>query len=138
PYSKSYLNKTLRKEDILLCMIGRFSEQKDQKTIINSLKYLPDNIKLILVGDGEKKNELKLLTQELGLTNRVIFMGVRNDIPKIYKTIDIPIISSNWEGFGLVAVEGMAAGKPIIASDVPGLFNIVNDYGLTFKKNNPR
>lgn len=133
-YRKNQLNNGLNEEDILLCMVGRFTEQKDQQTILKSLKYLPGFVKLMLIGEGKTKQELELIIQKLELNNRVFFMGIRNDIPQIYKTIDIPIVSSNWEGFGLVAVEGMAACKPVIASNVPGLSEIVNGYGLLFEK----
>lgn len=137
-YNKKDLHDDFTEETILLCMVGRFSEQKDQETIIRSLVYLPETIELVLVGDGDKKEDLIKLASEIGVRHRVKFLGVRNDIPKIYKTIDIVIVSSNWEGFGLVAVEGMAAGKPVIASDVPGLSEIVSGYGILFGNKNSK
>lgn len=70
----------------------------------------------------------------MGLEDRVHFLGIRDDVERILKTSDIIVLSSNWEGFGLAAVEGMAAGKPVIASNVPGLANVVSDAGLLFTK----
>lgn len=55
-------------------------------------------------------------------------------MPNILKAADAVVMSSHYEGFGLAAVEGMAAGKPVIASDVPGLADIVRDYGMLFPK----
>lgn len=120
----------------ILMQVSRFQAAKDQKTVIRALTLLPQRYKLLLVGDGETKKECEKLVQELSLQERVQFLGSRVDIPELLKTADIVIQSSHWEGFGLVAVEAMAAGKPIIASDVVGLRDIVSGYGLLFQKGN--
>lgn len=60
------------------------------------------------------------------------FLGLRSDVPRLLKSADIVVMSSHWEGFGLAAVEGMAACKPVVASNVPGLAEIVNGYGFLF------
>ena len=120
----------------ILMQVSRFQAAKDQKTVIRALTLLPQKYKLLLVGDGETKIECGNLVQELCLQERVQFLGSRVDIPELLKTADIVIQSSHWEGFGLVAVEAMAAGKPIIASDVVGLRDIVSGYGLLFQKGN--
>ena len=136
PLNRIILNDELTAKDILLCMVGSLSPQKDQSTIIRSLKHLDENVKLILVGDGPRKEEIKNLISDLGLIHRVFLLGNRRDVPNILKTIDIPIVSSKWEGFGLVAVEGMAAGKPLIASNISGLNSIVEGAGLLFEQGN--
>lgn len=120
----------------ILMQVSRFQAAKDQKTVIRALTLLPQRYKLLLVGDGETKIECENLVQELSLQERVQFLGSRVDIPELLKTADIVIQSSHWEGFGLVAVEAMAAAKPIIASDVVGLKDIVSGYGLLFQKGN--
>jgi glycosyltransferase involved in cell wall biosynthesis len=120
----------------ILLQVSRFQEQKDQKTVIRALKLLPVQYTLLLVGDGELRGDCESLVVELALSKRVKFLGVRMDVPELIKTADIVIQSSHWEGFGLTAVEGMAAGKPVIASNVPGLSNIVSDAGLLFEKGN--
>ena len=119
-------------ETFNLLMVSRFSQQKDQDTIIRSLTYLPHEITLILAGDGERRGELEKLVKKLELKDRVKFLGVRNDIPNIMKSSDIVIVSSHWEGFGLVAIEGMASCRPVIASKVAGLSEVVGDNGLLF------
>ena len=119
----------------ILCMVAGFRPQKDQDTIIRSLKYLDkDKYELWLVGDGERKNDLLSLVESEGVRDSVIFWGIRTDIPEILKTSDIIIMSSHYEGFGLAAVEGMAAGKPIIASDVDGLSQVVDKAGFVFPR----
>lgn len=120
----------------LMIQVSRFSKQKDQKTAIRALKLLPINYCMLFVGDGETRFACTELVKELELESRVLFLGNRMDVPKLLKTSDIVIQSSNWEGFGLAAVEGMAAGKPVIASNVPGLSNIVSGAGLLFERGN--
>lgn len=132
PYSKSDLNSQFAEDTKLVCMVGRFTEAKDQATLIKAMKKIPDNVHLLLVGEGHLKEKNKELAIEIGVKGRVHFLGFRNDIPRILKTVDIFVLSSNWEGFGIAAVEGMAAGKPVIASDVPGLREIVKGAGLLF------
>ena len=124
------------KEAIILVQVSRFQAAKDQKTVIRALALLPQKYKLLLVGDGETKIECENLVQALSLQERVRFLGSRVDIPELLKTATVVIQSSHWEGFGLVAVEAMAAAKPIIASDVVGLKDIVSGYGLLFQKGN--
>ncbi|PIC77125.1 glycosyltransferase [Sporosarcina sp. P19] len=136
PYQIKEIDIKLCGHEKLICMVGRFSRQKDQATIIRSMKLLPNDIHLLLIGEGELKQENEDLSKSLGVANRVHFLGFRNDIDRILKTVDIVILSSHWEGFGLAAVEGMAAAKPVIASNVPGLSEVVEGAGLLFEKGN--
>lgn len=131
-YDKKILVKSLSENDIIITMASRFSEQKDQKTLIKAMKYLPDNYHLLLVGEGKLKKECEKIVNEMNLKERIHFLGFRKDIPEIFKTSDIIVQSSHWEGFGLTAVEAMASGTPIIASNVKGLSNIVKGAGLLF------
>ena len=121
----------------ILIQVSRFTEQKDQKTVIRALRKLPNDYALLLVGDGSLRPECEIFAKEIGVADRTYFLGVRMDVPTLLKSADISIQSSHWEGFGLVAVEGMAAGKPVIASDVPGLAEIVKGNGLLFKPGDP-
>lgn len=134
PYFKSEINEMLNEEKVLLCMVGRFSKQKDQATLIKAMKSLSKDVHLLLLGEGPLKAQNELLAKEIGLERRIHFLGFRNDVDRIYKTSDIVILSSKWEGFGLAAVEGMATGKPVIASDVTGLKEVVEGAGILFKK----
>lgn len=135
PYTKRMISGSFTEEDILLLHIATFNKHKDQRTAIKALKELPENIKLIFVGDGPLKADCENFTKELNLANRVIFLGNRTDVPRLLKTIDISILSTNGEGFSLVAIESMAAGIPFIGSDVPGMIN-VKDAGILFEKGN--
>lgn len=62
----------------------------------------------------------------------------RTDVSRLLKSVEISVVSSHWEGFGLAAVEGMAVGKPVIASNVEGLCGVVNGAGILFEKGNDK
>lgn len=118
--------------DFLLMMVAGFRYQKDQDTVIRAMKLLPDDVTLCLVGEGERRQACEELVREERLMDRVKFVGLRADVPNVLKTADVVVMSSHYEGFGLAAVEGMAAGKPVVASDVIGLGDIVKGYGCVF------
>ena len=119
-------------EDKILIQVSRFDFPKDQKTVIKSLKYLPHNVKLILVGEGKLKKESKTYVDVLGLNDRVAFLGFRRDIPELLKSSDIIVLSSHYEGLSLSSIEALASGRPLIASDAPGISNIVGNAGILF------
>lgn len=119
-------------DDILLLTVGSFTPQKNHKILIEALAHLPDRFKLILAGEGPLENEIRAQIKNLNLENRVVFLGFRRDIPEIMHTADILVIPSLWEGFGLIAVEAMACGLPIVASNVPGLAEVIGECGIKF------
>lgn len=122
----------MRKKSVVITMVAGFRGQKDHQTVIRAMSLLSDEYELLLVGDGEEKLNCEEMAKELDVESRVHFLGVRSDVAAILKTSDIVVVSSHWEGFGLVAVEGMAAGKPVIASDVEGLSEVVSGAGVLF------
>ena len=115
-------------------MVSAFREQKDQKTLIKAMKELPSDYVLELAGGGDERliDECKQLVHELQLDERVEFMGVRTDIPSLLAESDVVVLSSHYEGLSLSSLEGMASGKPFVASDVEGLRDIVSGYGVLF------
>lgn len=122
------------KDNCLLVMVGRFCAAKDQETIIRALTFLPENIVTVFVGGGENLERCKSLAVDLGVKERTKFLGVRGDVPNILKCCDIVIMSSFWEGLSLASVEGMASGKPTVASDVQGLREVVGNAGILFQQ----
>lgn len=117
-----------------ILMVSAFREQKDQKTLIRTMKELPSEYMLELAGGGEERliTECKLLVQELHLDERVKFLGVRIDIPALLNAANVVVLSSHYEGLSLSSLEGMASGRPFVASDVEGLRDIVGGYGVLF------
>ena len=126
----------LKNSDRLLVMIGRFHKQKDQDTILRALTKLPWEYKLLLIGEGSREEELKDLVTQLELTDRVQFLGIRTDVFSIIKMCDYGVLSSHWEGFGIVALEYMACGVPTIGSNVDGLREVICPKEALFEKEN--
>lgn len=127
----------LKKENVYpytLIMVSRFADSKDQKTVIRGMLQLPKEVHVIFVGDGENMAACKSYTKELGLTERVHFVGKQSNVASWIAKADIGVQSSNWEGFGLTAVELMAAGKPVVATNVEGLRQVVEGAGELFPK----
>ena len=120
-------------QDFVVTMVAAFRPQKDQDTLIRAFTHLEPNYRLQLVGGGQRGEELKALCRELGLEDRVQFLGVRMDVPDIMEQSDVIVLSSHWEGFGLAAVEGMASGRPMVATDGDGLRDIVGGAGVLFQ-----
>jgi len=128
----SELHPLISQESKILLQVSSFRYPKDQKTIIRALKMLDDSVVLVLVGDGPLKKECEEFAVQKGVSDRVFFLGIRMDISKILKTADIIILSSHHEGLSLSSIEGMASGKPFVASNAPGLGDIVKDAGVLF------
>ena len=128
-------NNTLLKETIsnkkVILQVSSFRDDKDQETLINAMSLLDKNYILLLAGVGKNLKKCKLLTQKLNLTDKVIFLGLRNEIGSIINLSDVCVLSSHVEGFGRSAVECMFMKKPTIGSNVPGLNEVIlNDHLL--------
>lgn len=114
-------------------MVAGFRDAKDQETVIRAIARLKDDkYELWLVGDGERRQAIEHCIVSEHVEDKVKLLGVRMDVPSIFKAADVVVMSSHWEGFGLAAVEGMAAHKPVISSDVNGLREVTEDYGILF------
>ena len=130
---RAFMGKPKERKGNNLIMVSRFHSSKDHLTVVRAMEKLPKNYTLTFVGEGETQEAVKREVLMLNLNDRVQFLGYSNSIPALLKRSDIAIQSSNFEGFGLSALEAMAAGTPIVASDVEGLANVVGDSGLLFK-----
>ena len=78
-----------------------------------------------IAGHGELEAQLKNRARALGLDERVRFLGFRADLPRLLGEADVFLSSSKWEGFGLSVVEAMAAGLPVVVSNIPGVAEVV-------------
>jgi len=134
PYTKPDLGLFAHSDQLLL-MAARMEAQKDHDTVIRTMKYLPDHFKLLLAGEGSRKEQLMNLAKEEGVEDRIYFLGNRSDILRIMKTVDFIVLSSHFEGLSLAALEALASGKPFIASNVEGL-DFIKGGGLLFEKEN--
>lgn len=120
----------LNPDDLVVGTVGRLDPIKDHETILKSaslvLKDLP-NTKFLIIGDGLLKKNLEELAFKLKINNDVIFLGERNDIPELLNVMDIFILSSLFEGNSKTLLEAMATGLPIIATNVGGNRELIED-----------
>jgi glycosyltransferase involved in cell wall biosynthesis len=118
-----------KKNCMVIGAIGRLTEQKDWITYIKAadevLKIFPDTVFLI-VGDGELRQFLCGLIQDLGLSRNILIVGHRPNVAEIYAAIDIFITTSVWEGLPYVILEAMWYRKPIVATNV-GYDDVITD-----------
>ena len=109
--------------------VGRLTAVKGQEVLIRAASELirrGERVFLVLLGGGELRRELEELSFRLGISEQVRFLGWRTDVARIMAACDIFCLPSRNEGMGKVLVEAMALGKPIVASDIGGIKNIVS------------
>lgn len=124
----------LNQEEKIVLYVGRFDIRKGIETLVRSCAKLKSNylppLKLVIVGgcshqraDGEERGRIEKIVQEVGLSQQTLFAGqIGHDcLPFYYAAADVCVIPSHYEPFGLVAIEAMACGTPVVASDVGGL-----------------
>lgn len=118
------------RETYQLGFLGRLSHYKDPLKFIDIVKEVKQknpNIKAVIVGDGELKESCKIKVKKLGLYENIDFKGfLKNPFP-IVKNINILVMPSKLEALGLSAIEAMALSKPVIASDIGGLSDFINE-----------
>ena len=130
----------------LLC-VGRLDPQKGHLTLLDSMARIlqrePD-ARLVLVGGAQQAEPdyvAALRTRAVAgdLVGKVVFAGERTDVPRLMAACDVFVLASEWEGFGLVLVEAMAAGKPVVATRVSGIPEVVLDRetGILVPSRNP-
>ncbi len=109
-------------------IIARLTEQKAHRVLFDAMVSRPEMsaLHLIVVGDGELRDELKGRVEQLGLAHRVHFAGARRDLGNILGAIDMFVMPSLWEGLPLSLVLAMGAGLPVIASKVAGIPEVVH------------
>jgi glycosyltransferase involved in cell wall biosynthesis len=115
-------------EPVRLLMVGRHVPQKDHATLFRALAKLRDKPWIIdLVGAGPDEGKNRAIAQELGLAERVRFLGYRTDVPDLMMETDINLLISNWEGLPRSIIEAMRAELPTVASDVGGNRELIAD-----------
>ncbi len=119
-------------DDILLFYAAEFNQNKNQQLLLHALASVKDdvpNVKLLLAGEGQLKEQCQDLAKELGIEDQVDFLGYRNDIDQLLPMCDIAVASSLREGLPVNIMEAMACGLPIIASENRGHRELVhNDH----------
>jgi len=122
----------------IICIARLNHEDKGQDILLKALSILKDkryDYRCVFIGEGESEVYLKHLSKNLGLTSCVCFCGKKNNIADLLAASNLFVLPSRFEGFGISIIEAMAAGVPVIASDVGGIKEIIQDQhnGLLFK-----
>lgn len=119
----------INEHTIVLGHVGVFNSQKNQQFLLPILKELiksNPNYRLVLVGDGEKREIIQENAKNEGLSEYIIFTGKRDDVNKVMSAIDIFLFPSIFEGLGIVAIEAQAEGLPcLLSSEVPSIAKIL-------------
>jgi glycosyltransferase involved in cell wall biosynthesis len=117
-------------EAFLVGNVGRLAPQKGQRHLIGAMPLLLERVPrahAVIAGAGDLEEFLRDLAEQTGVANRVHVLGPRKDVPALMHAIDVFAMPSIWEGFGLVLLEAMAAGRPIVASRVATIPEVVVD-----------
>ena len=120
----------LRTHDRVLLCLGRLDEQKGQTCLLRAVaRLLPElpGIKLLIAGSGPDEALLTALAASLGIAGRVYFLGQRRDLAELFELTELLVMPSLFEGLPFAMLEAMAAGKPVLASDVGGVSEALRD-----------
>jgi glycosyltransferase involved in cell wall biosynthesis len=128
--------------EIVLGSAGRLSEEKGHIHLLEMMQHLEDNgvsFKLLLAGEGRMLNSLEKKAKELGMAHRVEFLGFVEDMPAFFRSLDVFLLSSHYEGFGYVITEAMASSLPVVAFDIKSTSEIILDgeTGYITRANDP-
>jgi len=120
----------LPEKAVLAVTVGALSLQKDHLTLIRAAvtlrERMPD-LRFVIVGGGRQRKVLDKHLRDNDAEDTVIFMGRRTDVPRILQACDLFVLTSRWEGLGLVFAEAHAAGLPVVGSNVGGIPEVVLD-----------
>lgn len=111
--------------ELLIGTVGRLVAQKNFTLLLNAFAKLARPARLMIVGDGVLGEVLRSQADDLGIGDRVVFTGFRDDIPPLMAAFDVFALSSSYEGFGLVLLEAMAACRPVVATNVSAVPEVV-------------
>lgn len=113
---------------VALCL-ARMAEQKRHDLLLRAWAQVAGDPVLLLAGGGPLRSQLEALARELGIADRVRFLGVRRDVPALLAAADVTVLASDWEGLPISLLESMAAGVPVVATDVDGVGEAMADGG---------
>ena len=124
PFRSAVSARRRPQEPATVAVVAVLEERKGHRFLLDAARMLKDRgrkIKYVLAGDGSRKAQLQQMAQMLGLQEEVSFVGFVKDVPNLLSSIDLLVLPSLYEGLGVAALEGMAAGKPVVGTRVGGL-----------------
>ena len=126
----------LNPDDLVVSIIGRLVPIKNHQLFLSSARLLVQqfgaNVRFLVVGDGELRSTLEQQTVQLGLSDHVHFVGWQADVTKVYQASDIVVLTSLNEGTPVSIIEAMAAAKPVVATAVGGVADVVANGNTGF------
>lgn len=120
----------IKEDTFIIGNVGRLCEQKGQLYFLEAVPMIlsvKKNCIFLLVGDGPWREKLKTEAKRLGISDKVIFMGMRNDVKAVMKNLNVLVLSSLWEGFPLTLIEALSEGVAVVATTVGGVPEIIID-----------
>ncbi|MEL0638716.1 glycosyltransferase [Marinomonas sp. TI.3.20] len=123
----------------IILAVGRLDVAKDYPNLLNTIALLKkqrQDFKVFIAGDGPLKQELLALSVSLQIECCVEFLGICHDIPALMAASDVFVLSSAWEGFGLVVAEAMSCERVVVATDCGGVADVVGDNGFLVEPRN--
>jgi glycosyltransferase involved in cell wall biosynthesis len=126
-----------------LIMVSRMDDAKDHPTLLRAVRLLVQegiDVELLLAGDGPERTDHERMAKGLGIAGLVKFLGNRDDVPELLGEADILVHATHTEGFGIALIEAMAAGTPVVASDIAACREVLNngECGLLVEPRDPR
>ncbi|EPF2930947.1 glycosyltransferase [Vibrio navarrensis] len=122
----------LNSKQTLLLAVGRLTEAKDYPNLLHAFAKLvkrQPSIRLAIIGQGELATQIEQMIEQIGLKSNVHLLGLRFDVADWMSAADCFVLSSAWEGFGLVVAEAMACERLVVATDCGGVAEVLGDYG---------
>jgi glycosyltransferase involved in cell wall biosynthesis len=110
-----------------ILMLARFAPQKAQSLLVEAVQGIEQPFELAFVGDGPTRESVQQQVARAGLSDRVVFLGQRLDVPELLASADIFALFTHWEGFPITILEAMRAGLPSVVSDVGGVREAVHE-----------
>lgn len=124
----------------IILAVGRFSAQKNYFNLLNAINLIKEQLNisfvLLIAGDGELRSEIEKEITNLGISNNVLLLGRRDDIPLLMSACDVFVLSSNYEGLPTVLIEAMGCQAQVVSTDVSGVHEIVGKHGKIVPTNN--
>ncbi len=117
-------------EDFVYGIVGRITEQKGHKIALKSFSQMVkkhDDVKLMIIGDGELQKEMIDIAQRKGIDSKVIFAGFQKDMPAVYAALNVLLMPSTFEALPLTLLEAMSMGIPAIASRINGIPEVIEN-----------
>jgi len=128
---KTRVRHNIALHDRLILAVGRLENPKNYPNLLRALKVVNDKqpTTTFIVGSGSLRTELERLAHDSGIFDRIRFLGARHDVAALMCAADVFVLSSDYEGFGLVVAEAMACGCIVVATNCGGVREVISDAG---------